>query len=124
MLQGSPSAAVQWGAWAAVGMAAADGALVQRLVRQGYGALSPRQGLAVLAHAVSSRAQPPVSAASPFNFATFLAGDSRWHVCPLQSLGLLPVGRCQHLKLLKAQAMCSAVSSAPHLQGKECQCPH
>ena len=73
-VQGCPSTAVQWGAWAAAGMAAADPGLLQRLVRQGYGALSPHQGLSVLASAVSTRPGLPVVAASPFDFAVFLAG--------------------------------------------------
>ena len=78
-VQGCSSTAVQWGAWAAVGMAAADQVLLQRLVKQGYGALSPLQGLAVLASAVSARTPLPVVAASPFNFSTFLAGER----CPV-----------------------------------------
>ena len=136
VLQGSPSTAVQWGAWAAVGMAAADGALVQRLVRQGYGALSPQQGLAVLAHAVSSRAQLPVLAASPFDFATFLAGEHHMagRMCKrCRRFELLPelladVRAAQHLM---AQALssaslhiCKSLSANAHTESATCCAGH
>lgn len=52
LLQGRPVQSVQWGAWAEAGMAAGQSGLLSRLARQGYGALMPAAGLAVLRSAL------------------------------------------------------------------------
>ena len=76
-MQGCATTSIQWGAWAGAGMAAADAALLQRLVRQGYGAVTPVQGLGVLAGVL--RKSSAVVAASPFDWSTFLAGEPLLH---------------------------------------------
>lgn len=46
-LQGVPGLAVNWGAWAGAGMAAAAG--IERMARLGFGAIQPRTGMAAMA---------------------------------------------------------------------------
>ncbi len=81
MNQGKETGAIQWGAWASAGMAASSPTLLARLVRQGYGAVPPATGLAMIT-AVLQSTRPPLDEAalmaSPFDWATLLKGA---HVC-------------------------------------------
>jgi len=45
---------VQWGAWAAVGMAAASAAALTRIQRSGMGIIPPATGLAALQQLLSA----------------------------------------------------------------------
>jgi hypothetical protein len=84
-----PANSVGWGAWAGGGMAAQDPALLARLRRQGFGAVAPQEGLAVLASLLSSasvpqslaaggpRGQPtPAAIASPLSWPDVLRASS------------------------------------------------
>lgn len=76
---------VQWGAWAEAGMAASQAGLLSKLDRQGYGALQPTAGLAVLHSALQGvigvaagmlqgRAAGVARMAAPFHWDRFLTG--------------------------------------------------
>jgi acyl transferase domain-containing protein/acyl carrier protein len=51
--QGLPALSINWGAWAEIG-AAADRGLTQKLAAQGFGALSPEQGLLAMQRLLES----------------------------------------------------------------------
>ncbi len=77
---------VQWGAWAEAGMAAGKSGLLSRLARQGYGALTPAAGLAVLRSALQGvqgtaaevvRGSGSVLMAAVFHWDRFLSGECR-----------------------------------------------
>lgn len=77
---------VQWGAWAEAGMAAEQSGLLLRLARQGYGALTPAAGLAVLRSALQGvrgvaaeavRSSGSVLMAAVFQWDRFLSGECR-----------------------------------------------
>lgn len=80
--QGQPVRSVQWGAWAEAGMAAGQAGLLARLARQGYGALRPTVGLAVLQSVLQGIQNTVVEAAAgsralmaaPFHWDRFLTG--------------------------------------------------
>lgn len=57
--QGLPALSVNWGAWAQVGMAAAQVNRGERLADQGIGGIPPQQGVAALAH-VFHHQQPQI----------------------------------------------------------------
>ena len=87
-------------------MAAADAALLQRLVRQGYGCVTPLRGLAVLASAMGGKAS--VTAASPFDFGAFLAGARQLMDCCMCSM-LQPSSQESELSesvLLLTESLC------------------
>ena len=65
---GLPANSVGWGAWGGSGMAAQDPALLARLRRQGFGAVDPQEGLAVLALHLSSASVPRPVAAGGIRF--------------------------------------------------------
>ena len=79
--QGEACTSVQWGAWAGSGMAASEPALLERLKRQGYLALTPSVGLAALQSilgAAGSFAGASI-VASLFDWPALLKGDAqRW----------------------------------------------
>ena len=84
LLQGRPVQSVQWGAWAEAGMAAGQSGLLARLARQGYGALAPAAGLAVLRSALQGvqgvvdwtvRGSGSVLMAAVFHWERFLSGE-------------------------------------------------
>jgi hypothetical protein len=86
LLQGRPVQSVQWGAWAEAGMAAGQSGLLSRLARQGYGALAPAAGLAVLRSALQGvqgvaaeavRSSGSVVMAAVFRWDRFLSGECR-----------------------------------------------
>ena len=86
LLQGRPVQSVQWGAWAEAGMAAGQSGLLARLTRQGYGALLPAAGLAVLRSALQGvqgvaaeavRGFGSVLMAAVFHWHRFLSGECR-----------------------------------------------
>lgn len=85
--RGASSTSMQWGAWASVGMAAAEPALLRRLAQQGYGAVQPAAGLTALQDALRPGAAAAVMA-SPFDWARFLSAPSR-QALPFYS-GMLP----------------------------------
>lgn len=66
---------VQWGAWAALGMASANAALLARIERSGMGVINPARGLAalqaILSGSSSSRFAPSIIA-SPFSWGSLL----------------------------------------------------
>ena len=66
--QGLPSVAIQWGAWAGVGMGVADRSTEQRQKRIGVGMISARSGLSMLAAILSDAARTCVVAAVPFRW--------------------------------------------------------
>lgn len=77
-MQGRSSFSIQWGAWAGIGMAA-NPALLRTLSWRGYGALQPKEGLAVLTIALTTlpstnwaRNSSPLLMASIFDWSTFL----------------------------------------------------
>jgi len=77
--QGGPGNAVQWGAFAEVGMAARHTFVLERMQRLGYGLVTPDMGLAVLASFMGAGTQagvmvsaPQVGFASPVVWATCL----------------------------------------------------
>ena len=67
---------IQWGAWAGAGMAAANAALLDKLQRQGYGAVQPTSGLLALQSILCQGhvADLSVVMVSPFQWGTFLTG--------------------------------------------------
>lgn len=84
-VQGQPVRAVQWGVWAGAGMAAGQAGLIGRLARQGYGALNPADGLAVLGNTLAGLGDGGGKAdigaalmAAPFHWARFLTGARVW----------------------------------------------
>jgi hypothetical protein len=86
LLQGRPVQSVQWGAWANAGMAAGQSGLLARLARQGYGALAPAAGLAVLRLALqgaqgmaaeAGSSSGSVLMAAVFQWDRFLSGECR-----------------------------------------------
>ena len=79
--RGQPSHSLQWGAWAGAGMAAAEPQLLQKLTRQGYGAVDPAAGLGqlhslLLAGGPGIPGLPAALVAAPFNWPRFLGGQS------------------------------------------------
>jgi hypothetical protein len=54
---------VQWGAWAAVGMAAASAAALARIQRSGMGVIQPTAGLQALQRLLCSTADDPAQVA-------------------------------------------------------------
>jgi len=84
-VQGQPVRAVQWGVWAGAGMAAGQAGLIGRLARQGYGALNPADGLAVLGNTLADLGDGggktetgAALMAAPFHWARFLTGARVW----------------------------------------------
>ena len=75
--QGVAAVSVQWGAWAGAGMAAQDAQTAARLRRMGLAMIQPHQALAALSAAVAAaggaRPSPPVTAAVPIHWPSFLA---------------------------------------------------
>ncbi|KAK9803914.1 hypothetical protein WJX72_004698 [[Myrmecia] bisecta] len=70
---GSMGTAVQWGAWASVGMASQKASVLARIERSGMGLIQPAEGLAALA-AVISGSVSAQAIASPFRWSTLLQG--------------------------------------------------
>lgn len=78
--QGQAGCSVQWGAWAGAGMAAAEPQLLAALHRQGYAAVQPRAGLAVLHDLLGGKSISSGAAAvmaAPFEWARFLSPERR-----------------------------------------------
>ena len=75
---GSPGAgsSIQWGAWAGVGMAHGNAAVLARVDKSGLGVVQPAEGLAALLAVLSASSSPRLvqSIASPFNFDRLLHG--------------------------------------------------
>jgi hypothetical protein len=77
-MPGTDSAAghsVQWGAWAAVGMAAASAAALARIQRSGMGVIQPAAGLQALRRLLSSTADDPAQVAV---YHTLHTPDCQW----------------------------------------------
>lgn len=73
-LQRLVSSAVQWGPWAAAGMASKQKNLLQKLEKLGFGTVTPVEGLRCLTYLVSSvgRQMEPCIAACPLAWSILL----------------------------------------------------
>ncbi len=71
---GIQSAAIQWGAWAEIGMVSNSHAVQQAMRRSGVGMVYPSSGLSVISTLISSQKSSTASllAAIPFNWDTFM----------------------------------------------------
>lgn len=71
---GIGSTAIQWGAWAEIGMVSNSHAVQQAMKRSGVGMVSPSSGLMVISTLISSQQSSPASvlAAIPFHWNTFM----------------------------------------------------
>lgn len=71
---GIQSAAIQWGAWAEIGMVSNSHAVQQAMKRSGVGMVYPSSGLAVISTLLGSQKinSAPLLAAIPFNWDTFM----------------------------------------------------
>ena len=76
---GLTGAAIQWGAWSSVGMAASSPATLARIQRSGMGVLAPAMGLAALQAVIGASARSQVgwseSAQGILTMLSYLA----WH---------------------------------------------
>jgi hypothetical protein len=71
---GIQSTAIQWGAWAEIGMVSNSHAVQQAMKRSGVGMVYPSSGLAVISTLLTSQKTSSASllAAIPFNWETFM----------------------------------------------------
>ena len=111
-MQGRQCCSIQWGAWAGVGMAAADATILRTLTRQGYGALLPASGLSAL-HTVLRAGSILLDGnvmISSFNWPIFLKGTHFQLV--LHSLLVWCTQNAEYIVCAQATAFCSSVCKA------------
>jgi hypothetical protein len=77
--RGCAGVSLQWGPWTGAGMAAAQPQLLARLQRQGYGALTPPEGLTALQTVLgcTPTTQAAAVTAARFDWSRFLAAGER-----------------------------------------------
>ena len=77
LLQGTPAASVQWGAWAGGGMAAQDRSTTLRVQRMGMAMIDAASGMAAL-QGLLSQSQSPATAAAALGGGLFTAVPFNW----------------------------------------------